>query len=459
MLRIISLKYASLFCLTLTAALLSDFPAAAQGRPQAKPQKQRGLKPKGNLRNAHRKAKPAGEPERRAYFRFFGLEFSDPAERTVEATFRSFRGVAPEVYLSRRPLKAEVREGQWHLAEDINDPDIVRIVDLTNRGPQTVHRVSFPNLAGDQRYHLLALGRYDNGSSFAPLRGHFDRPSFRNLRTSRYGGTFLELRFTSLHKTVPTVVLSEKEISVAHKNGRWQPAGLTSTAHTFKPASKKTQHYHRVVAHNLKPDTKYFVSVFGMKSGRYTDSLYPLLNRSFKTQRRKVTVRFQKIDMIDDSDDTGAGEFWFWMQAYDGTGIGDGNRVAEWRYPKEGTVDLSSGTKGKALGFGGRSFFMDENKLTLAISAADDDDDPDVFFSELNREGKGPPNGRPTKSSSDLSDRAGDTKVIAIKDRTLTPNWTPSEHQRIPFSIAVDGGDEVCLKYTIYGTVEIDYAD
>ncbi|NNE93476.1 MAG: hypothetical protein HKN23_17660 [Verrucomicrobiales bacterium] len=128
---------------------------------------------------------------------------------------------------------------------------------------------------------------------------------------------------------------------------------------------------HEVLIENLKPGTKYFVSVIGLRKDN-GPIFFPLMNKKFTTRDRKLDIRFTKIEMLDDSDDLSPGEFRFGFFGYDG-------KLAKLINPdpifnlKYGEVSIGSDDNLK-INLAHTMTFNKES-LRLDVTGAEDDDD------------------------------------------------------------------------------------
>jgi hypothetical protein len=121
-------------------------------------------------------------------------------------------------------------------------------------------------------------------------------------------GTFAIIKFTTLNSSLPVVSVSTKKPlnfpQVSSKDEKmWspQPSDVVSNF-----AQTGTQHQAQL--NKLKPGTlyHYVISAHDKKSGRWYKT-----RGTFKTLRRAVKVRFKKLWITDDSDNSGDGELRF----------------------------------------------------------------------------------------------------------------------------------------------------
>ncbi|MCH7753578.1 fibronectin type III domain-containing protein [candidate division KSB1 bacterium] len=125
--------------------------------------------------------------------------------------------------------------------------------------------------------------------------------------------TYAILSFTSDKPCVPLVAVSETYLMAELKNGGWKILDSKDIEASVWPLLSGHRTNHKVVVKNLKPDTTYHVRIIGTGNGDFHDDAVALVPGygKFKTQTPKLTVRFEKIEMIDDSDDLSSGEFQF----------------------------------------------------------------------------------------------------------------------------------------------------
>jgi hypothetical protein len=118
-------------------------------------------------------------------------------------------------------------------------------------------------------------------------------------------GMFAEIKFTTKSSSLPVVMVSEQPPLPF-------PAASKEDEEVFDEVVSsnfaQTGTVHEAILPDLKPSTEYHyvISAYDKSSG-----VWYKVKGKFRTLQRSVTVTFQKIKVVDDSDDFGGGDFDF----------------------------------------------------------------------------------------------------------------------------------------------------
>lgn len=227
------------------------------------------------------------------------------------------------------------------------------------------------------------------------------------------------------------VITLEAGTTPPKPDGTWSnPEAVSAHNGTVLP----TDHWTPPLA-NLKANTTYHYVVRSHVQGHQQVKI-----GSFKTLTRRVDVRFDDIQMLDDSDGPFDGdcECRFYL------GVGDAPPMS---YPNT----IGSGTT--VHPDAAASVTDAPGEIWLRAMANDDDDD----FHEFCAVGMGPPltpEGWESSGSDPCVDWAGDQILVSLSRQG--PPWSPGdvdEQFTEPFTISVNGE----LVYKVRGTIEVTY--
>ena len=247
-----------------------------------------------------------------------------------------------------------------------------------------------------------------------PKKKGLSLAGFGKLKITPHG-TFATVSFKSTNPVVPIVLAGFSKPTKKTATGLdFQKA--TDIRSTAFPLLAGLQTSHEVELTDLVPDLEFWMVIKGK------DHINAVTK--FKTRRRRIDVDFQKIHVIDDSDDLSGGDFWFGFYVNDDNAP-NGKALL---YPKKGPKSISSGeTKTipvEATVFGG-------NTVKLKVTGVDNDDDPDLIVT-LDTTGSGfwPP------KSPDLGN-GSDSKFAWVSKQTTIPIDFPGhdEDRTIDFEL------------------------
>lgn len=302
----------------------------------------------------------------------------------------------------------------------------------------------------------LALSAVSVGAQPKPPKLQLE---FYGFSVERRGGTFAILRFRSHHAVVPAVAASQQKLSIKPGGKEFaNPEGDIESLSfpVFAPEATR----HRVMLENLKPGTDYFLGIIGhRKSGQ---ARLPVLNVKITTLKRQLKIVFERIEMIDDSDDLSDGEFLFGFFAYDGEVPGDAPPLASLQYPRDfysslitpilSKITIGSG-ESRAIPAGpAMRFPFGKTELKLEATGLDDDDGSSC--------GKLPTLSPHTGAGSNsCADFATAYRTITFENRTRVsdgPSLYEQERHRIPFVLHAHP-NKVDLEFKVRGYVDVSY--
>lgn len=289
---------------------------------------------------------------------------------------------------------------------------------------------------------------------------------FYDLAVEQRGGTFAVLQFKSRHPVVPLVAASQQPLAISPGGKEFAnpPADIESTSFSIlAPETTK----HRVALRNLKPNTEYFVGIIGHRKSGPAD--LPVLNvPRFTTKQRRVSITFERIEMIDDSDDLSDGEFIFGFFAYDGTPSFNTPPLAELQYPRDYFALVSSLVRRMMFGSGesrsipagpSMSILFNKDRLKLEATGVDNDDltpPGGQFQSPCGKGLVGPHSGADSTACGDFA--TGSTRITFENKTQVSGGATLSQQERhqIPFVLHANPG-KVDLEFKVKGHVTVSY--
>jgi hypothetical protein len=281
---------------------------------------------------------------------------------------------------------------------------------------------------------------------------------FYDFAVEQRGGTFAVLRFRSRHPVVPAVAASQQKLTIKPGGKEFGNPAADIESLSF-PVLAPENTRHRVTLENLKPGTDYFLGIIGhRKSG---ETYLPVLNVKLTTLTRRLKIVFERIEVIDDSDDLSDGEFLFGFFAYDGEVPGDPPPLAELQYPRHYFAPVANLVPAIRIGSGesraipegpAMSFLFAKRELKLEATGLDDDDG-----SSCGKLGVlAPHTGTGSNSCADFA-TARETITLGHRTRMSDrPSLAQQEHHRIPFVLHAHP-NKVNLEFKVRGFVDVSY--
>ncbi len=281
---------------------------------------------------------------------------------------------------------------------------------------------------------------------------------FYDFAVEKVGGTFAILRFRSHNAVVPAVAASQRTLTIKPGGKEFgnPAAGIESLSFPF--LSPETTR-HRVTLENLRPGTNYFLGIIGhRKSG---ETRLPVLNIKLTTLYRRRKVVFDRIEVIDDSDDLSDGEFLFGFFAYDGEVPGDTPPLAELQYPRHYYAPIAGLVPMVKIGSGesrtipdgpAMSFLFAKRELNLEATGLDNDNGGSCGKLLLVAPHTG-------SGSNSCGDFATAHRTITFENRTrMSDGASPDrqERHRIPFVLHAHP-TKVSLEFKVRGFVDVSY--
>ncbi|HEY7601389.1 MAG TPA: hypothetical protein VIB60_02680 [Methylomirabilota bacterium] len=279
-----------------------------------------------------------------------------------------------------------------------------------------------------------------------------------DFAVEKTGGTFAILRFRSYNPVVPAVAASQRKLTIKPGGKEFgNPAAEIESLSFPVLASETTRH--RVTLENLRPGTDYFLGIIGhRKSG---ETRLPVLNIKLTTLHRTLKVVFERIEVIDDSDDLSDGEFLFGFFAYDGEVPGDPPPLGELQYPRHYFAPITDLVRKIKIGSGesrtipegpAMSFLFAKRDLKLEATGLDDDNG-----GSYGKLGLIAPH--TSSESTSCGDFATAHRTLTLENRTrMSEGATPDgqERHRIPFVLHAHPA-KVSLEFKVRGFVDVSY--
>lgn len=281
---------------------------------------------------------------------------------------------------------------------------------------------------------------------------------FYDFAVEKTGGTFATLRFKSHNPVVPAVAASQRALTIKPGGKDFANPASEIESLSFSALAPETTR-HRVTLENLRPGTNYFLGIIGHRKSGTTR--LPVLNVKLTTLHRRLKIVFERIEVIDDSDDLSDGEFLFGFFAYDGEVPGDTPPLAELQYPRHYFAPIASLVPMMRFGSGesrtipegpAMSFLFAKRELKLEATGLDDDNGGSCGKLLLVAPHMG-------AGSSSCGDFATAHRTITLENRTrMSDGASPDlqERHRIPFVLHARPA-KVSLEFKVRGFVDVSY--